>query len=315
MSAEDERGERLSIPYSPGRHEVDDDAAMRGRAFLFVRDLPLGIMPYRTSDEDDFVVSLEPTNDEVSAWLMRLLDISGHRPWNLEEMLSDFVREVVGSLAYAGELHLEIVPSATEGAQSLPNVELVPLPLGHVMKVANRYVQLVPSYSRAELGRRYVAIPADKIWGLRLPRTLGSPRRHRGMLCRLADVSDVIPDFALSPTMGSDIPGWDFQASRFATDAEVENLTKHWGSIPSLQRIDGTTEFYFFARTLQFRRSEALIRQRIIDDINALLQRLDVQSQLRVSGLPTSEQIAQLIRGLEGGEIDFARAAAESRVP
>jgi hypothetical protein len=309
--------DRLSIGYFPGGQRDDADLRLQGRAFLFVRDLPLGVMPYRTSGKSDFVATLAPDDEGTSQWLMELLDMRGHRHWDLEDAVSDFVREVVGALAYSGELHFEIVPTAEEPGEGpqLPRVRLLLFPPGRVIKAGRRYLQLVPKYARQEVGKRYVSIPAARVWRLQLPRSLGSPRRHRRMLRRLALASDVVPSFAHGPTLGSDVIGYDLGAYRLAKDAEVENLTKLWGSIPSLQRIEGTTEFYLFARTLQFRRSVAALREKVVDDINALIKRLGSASRLEIKGLPTSERIEELMDQLQDGTIDFKQALEDSRTP
>jgi hypothetical protein len=308
--------ERISIAYFPGQEGDDADLRLQGRAFLFVRDLPLGIMPYRTSGTGDFTAALSPEDEHTAHWLIELLDMHGHRNWDLEDALSDFVREVAGALAYSGELHFEIIPTKEETSdEGQPQVRLVLLPPGRVIKAGGRYLQLVPKYAQQEVGKRIVSIPASRVWRLRLPRALGSPRRHKRLLRRLALVSDVIPSFARGPTLGSDVAGYELGAYRLATDAEVENLTKRWGSIPSLQRIDGTTEFYLFARTLQFRRSVATIRERVVDDINTLLERLGLATRLEIGGLPTSERIDDLMRQLQDGAIDFKQASEESGTP
>ncbi len=309
---------RRSIAYFPGQERDDADLRLQGYAFMFVRDLPLDVMPYRSSGTSDFTATVTPEDENTSRWLMELLEMHGHRRWDMEDAISDFVREVVGALAYSGELYFEIVPVAAKGqggAQQLPQVQLVLLPPGKVVKAGGRYLQLVPRYARQEVGRRFVSIPADRVWRLRLPRILGSPRRHQRMLRRLALASDVVPPFAHGPTLGLDVAGYDLGAYRLAKGAEVENLTKRWGSIPSLQRIEGTTEFYFFARTLQFRRSVAALREQVVDDINVLLKRLGLASRLEIGGLPTSEQIDKLMDQLQDGTIDFKQATEESRTP
>lgn len=308
-------GERLSIPYFPGVGATDPSDAIQGRAFLFVRDLPLGIVPLRTHEAEGFDVELEPASREAADWLARLLVTRNHQ-FGLGDALCDFIHELVGSLAYSGEMLFEIVSSASDsGEQRLPAVELAPLPRGRVFRIGGRYVQLVPDYARGELGKRYVVIPGDRIWRLRFPSELGSPHDHRRLLRNLRSISDITPAFAMGPAMGSDVPGYDFPTFRLMADAEVEHLTGRWGSIPSLQRIDGTTEFYFFAQMLRFRRAQALVREQIVKDINVLLDRLGVGSVLSIKGLPTSDQIARLARDLQSGSIDFARAAERSDVP
>jgi hypothetical protein len=98
-------------------------------------------------------------------------------------------------------------------------------------------------------------------------------------------------------------------------DAEVEHLTRKWGGIPRLHVVDGATEYYFFERHLQWRRSQALVREHVFAEINRLLRRLGVTNQLTVRGLPSSVELSELRIRLRRGEADFARVREESRVP
>jgi hypothetical protein len=77
--------------------------------------------------------------------------------------------------------------------------------------------------------------------------------------------------------------------------------------------LKGQTEFYLFAHTLRFRRSVAVLREQVVEDINALIKRLGSASRLEIEGLPTSERIKELMDQLQDVTIDFKQASEESR--
>ncbi len=304
---------RRSVGYFPPGEE-EPTLPVAGTGWFFVEDFHVDLMPYRSTRESEFKVELSPTNDDVAGWLAALLGARSNRAYELEDAVCDFVRDLGHSLALNGEVFFEITTASSKDP-GLPNVALIPLPYGRVTRIASRYVQWVPRHLHSQLGR-WVLLPANVIWHLRLPRELGSPRQHRRLVRRLGEASGISPPFVLEDErLGANVRGYDFLTYRRAVDAEVEHLTRGWGGIPRLRVVEGATEYYFFERHVQWRRSQALVREHIISEINRLLHRLGVQSRLVVRGLPSSTDLAELRDRLRRGEADFAKVREESRVP
>jgi hypothetical protein len=69
-----------------------------------------------------------------------------------------------------------------------------------------------------------------------------------------------------------------------------------------------------FSRRLQWKRAQALLREHLISELNELLRRLGIGSQLVVAGLPTAEGLAQTIRKLQRGEMSVDQAMAVGRM-
>jgi hypothetical protein len=114
--------------------------------------------------------------------------------------------------------------------------------------------------------------------------------------------------------LGGSVPGYDFSAYDRAVDAEVEHLTRGWGGIPRLHVVKGATEYYFFERHVQWSWAQALVREHVIDELNALLHRLGTASRLVVHGLPTARDLVELRAKLRRGEVDFADVREATRV-
>lgn len=118
-----------------------------------------------------------------------------------------------------------------------------------------------------------------------------------------------MPEFALKGLDRGGSVGYEFSAQRAAADRLTEKAMHRWGSVPSLQRpVGDSTEFFFISRRVQFRRSQALLREHIIQDLNGLLSRLKVPASVVVSGLTTSDQLSEILQQLHQGRIGFADA-------
>lgn len=296
---------RISKAYFPNARHRDSDEFY---ASIFTRDVHTGILPFRNGGKYPFTVSLSRKNQKLEKQLSEFLHIGQFGGWSLEESLWDAVETLSQYLATFGEVYLEIVHEEDKEKTGLTNKKLEFLPLGKIFKLYGKYIQIVPLSDWKKGEKKFYIISSSRIWHVKLPRKLGTPRKHRRMLKRLNVLSQPMPEFALSD---SDLGGsakYDFTKHRQSKDIAVEQVTSTWGSIRSLSRIQGTTEYYYIVNRLKATHSQALLREHLFIEINALLKRLGVKNGIKIEGLKTSQDISESIRKLESGAISFAEA-------
>jgi hypothetical protein len=271
---------------------------------MFTRDLPLGIMPVLRRNDPDYQVTLDPGGDEAVEWLLEFLDVGQYTRHELAAALEDFMETAARYIGYQGEVFFEIV-DVSDGKQRF---QLAPMALGRVIRGPGGYYQPVPKADRKEIGKRFVRIPKDRVWHLKLPRSLGTPRQHRRMLRALGERSDPMPAFQLeSMDLGRSV-GYDFSAHRRACDISVERATRRWGTIPSLWRVEGTTEYFLFSRRLSWKRAQAELREHALAELNAVLTRVDFPHSVSISGLPAPSEIETMIQRLGTGDVTVGEA-------
>lgn len=296
---------RISRAYFPNAKHRDNDEFY---ASIFTRDVHTGILPYRSGGKYPFTVSLSRKNRNLEKQLTEFLHIGQFGGWALEESLWDCVETLSQYLATFGDVYLEIVHEDGKEEDGLTGKKLEFLPLGKVFRLYNRYVQVVP-YSDWKRGEKKIyIIPASRIWHIKLPRKLGTPRQHRKMLRRLNALSQPMPEFALKDGSLGGSAKYDFTKHRQNKDIAVEQTTSIWGSIASLSRIQGTTEYYYIVNRLKSTHSQALLREHIFSEVNKLLKRLGIKNSIKIEGLKSSSEILEAIKRLENGTISFSEA-------
>lgn len=297
---------RISRAYFPSREGQLSPPG--GNAFMFVRDVPLGIMPSR-HDDGDFAVSLDPSDPVLQERIIVLLEIGQFSRYGLQEAVVDFVETLARDIAFSGECYFEVSdPEGSEGARTL-----LILPPGIIRRRGASYLQVIPEADRHEGEPAEIEIPAKRMWHITLPPALGSPKEHRKLLRELEQLGMPVPGFALDADHFGAEAGFDFATSRRAMDVAVERVTRRWGTIPSFQRVNGTTEYYLFARRLQWNRAQALLREHILAALNVLLARFGL-GRLDVRGLPSASELSLSIDRLQRGEISVEEALASARV-
>ena len=102
--------------------------------------------------------------------------------------------------------------------------------------------------------------------------------------------------------------GYDFSAHQKACDIGTQRATKRWGTMPSFFRVNGTTEYFSFARSLAWKGSQARLRDHILNNLNSLLLRIGFTSQIIVEGLTPPEVIEEMMGKLQRGEVTVKEA-------
>jgi hypothetical protein len=282
----------------------------------FTRDAYLGLVPIRVhASEIEFAAKLRADNEREAEIVRLLARDSTH--YDLTEVVCGFVEEVAEVLTAYGEAAYEVVtrttpddshalaaPSTDE--QSDRGLELVP-PLS-LHGIGPLILQVAPPTN----GRKrpdILRVPADRIWRIRLPRSLGGARGHRRMLRQLDRLERRGRRFTLN-LMNPPV-GYDFTAAQRAIKAAEIRTTRRWG-VTGLS-TQGMTDYYTVAGHIENSRVQALLRDHIVASVNALLARLGLPS-FDFEGLPTQADIASTLARLEAGEIDFATANKLTRM-
>ena len=263
---------------------------------MFLREIQLGIMPIGSNSTwaPDFAVEIQGDSKHkarVIAILEGPPNIYGNYSWdNLEKLLGDVVEMLIGNLMYYGRSVHKIARIKENGK----TYRLHNFLCQHFFRAFGRYIQIIPKEDRDSAykgypilpglwNKAYVIIPKKDVWTIAMPKALGGYRGYRAMLKRLAWHSNI-------------------------EDAEffVAKITKQWGWINDGQ--DNCNEFYYVYRILRLKWAQACLREYIVKELNQLFQRLDIEAEIVVKGLPTAWEILKIRERMCNRKISFTDA-------
>jgi hypothetical protein len=282
---------------------------------VFTRDAPLGIVPIgvRSHKRPEFAIRTEGGPAEKEALVSFLGRGSTHR--GLTESVCDFVEEVARLLVEYGEASYELVAELSEDIPHDDEANEEPFPNCHLELVlpqtplaAESIVGPVVPRGGRDVSRRLRHLPADRVFRIKLPRSLGRPRSHRRMLRRLDKIEHASGRFVVSATSMASIPqGYDHEAAQRASESEIVRLTRQWGVLAFLQPKN-MTDYFTVAGTIYNRRSQTILRDHIISRLNELLKDVALP-EVRIEGLPTVSDIDRALEDLRTGRVDLKQAA------
>lgn len=270
------------------------------KRLVFTRDALLGAVPIggRSTSRPGFEVRLDGgTNDERAAVIHLLGRDSIHH--GLTVAVCDLLEEAANVIAAYGQVDYELVSEVgPDGSSRPPSLRLVPP--GTLLSFGRLIVQRSPGGKGKRLPA-FVRIPRSKLFRLKLPRSLGTPRRHRAMLRRLDRIDRGLPrDLAKIPAY------FDYPAATRAAESEVIRLVRRWGVLVFM-RPENMTSYFDVAGTIAYRRAQTIVRNDLVESLNRLLSERSLP-RVRLVGLPTVPEIEAALRELEAGEIDLKEA-------
>ena len=294
-----------AIRFFPSLRENND---LKSNIYMFASDIELGIMPIGgvSNVAPKFAVDIQGSSQAVEHSTATIESLAGHQRYSAKELLSDAIRSIAQSLAWNGRTVHEIVRDQEKDGIYLLQ-EFTSQRLFHIF---GKYVQLIPKTDRRSLKKAYVILPEKDVWDITMPGVLGGYRSYRAVLRNLARFQGPSPLFMIQELSGQGWPA-DFDFQRYIREIELfeAKITSLWGWNRRDYSDRNWTEFYSFYRILQFRWAQACLREHIVDELNRLLRRLDIEAKIVLKGLPTVSNILAVQQQMLEGTISFKDAS------
>ena len=172
------------------------------------------------------------------------------------------------------------------------------------------YLQIIPRGDWEHWKKKYVIVPADRIWYLGIPSVLGGRGKYKNILRRLEKFDHFGPEFWRQDLkQGVQSKNFDFQRYVRNTDIYYRKVTKTWGWNCRDWSRERTTDFYSFYKMVNFSWAQAILREHVINELNQLFVRLEIECEIKVSGLPTASDIMEVRTELLAGSISFGNVS------
>ncbi len=237
---------------------------------MFTQDITLGVMPIggKSSKHKSYAVKIEGDKSETDkAWSI-IQQIGGQNRHGLEGSLSDAVEEIAQRLSWEGSAAYELIDSDID----------VPYISGfttkNLFKLKGWYLQIIPKKEWKFWQKKFVIQPSKKIWLITMPSILGGSKTHLKTLKRLKLFNSLGPSFWREDMQNGVIDSnFDFNEFTLENDINRTRITKHWGWNRRDWSQKRSTEFYCFYKLVDYRWSQAVLREFIVKEINKFLKR------------------------------------------
>jgi len=273
---------------------------------MFTEDVHLAVMPIggRSSKKHEFSITLNGSKEECERAQQLIGNIAQYDRHDLTGSICDAVEEIARRLSWEGCAVYEIIPDESD----------VPYLYGftswNLVRIYGWFLQIIPKGDWELWNKKWVLIQSSKIWCIEMPTTLGGRKGYVGIINKLKRFDLLGPKFwRIDMEYSKQSDGFDFQMYNRNSEIYRSRVTRTWGWNRRDWSQEKTTEFFCFYKMVTFRWAQAVLREHIITELNALLCRLGIDCKIVVSGLPTPHEIKDIRRKLLDGELSFASAS------
>ena len=248
---------------------------------MFTQDISLAVMPIggKTEKHKNFTVTLEGKQSECEKAEQLIADIGNYDRPNLERMVCGAVQEVVRHLAYDGCAVYEVICD-DDGLQHIWGFTSKRL-----WRLPGYFLQIIPRGDWNLWNKKFVIVPADRIWYLEMPSELGGRRDYRKVLKRLGNFERIGPKFWRQDLQREvQIKNFDYQRYLRNIDIYCHTVTKTWGWSRRNFSVERKTEFFTYYKMVNYAWAKTILREHVINEFNRFFIRLGIECELKVSG-------------------------------
>jgi hypothetical protein len=269
---------------------------------MITEDITNGIVPYRHQAKQNQIFVMEGQQDEVEESEQLCASLGRYDYGASEEIICEAIKSVAHRLSYNGKAIFELLRD-TKGEP----VILHSFNVNFLYSIPRYYVQLPPRSCWPYIdGKKYAVINKSEVWYVEMPSELGGARGHQRMLRALSVWGNLGPKF-----FAEDLENQRFSSDFVFMDYVRENrayqygVTRRWGWNRRDGSLDHKTEYYYFHRLITFRWAQAVLREHVIKEFNALLRRLGRSARIAQREVSSAQDILSVRERLEQGSIDF----------
>ena len=270
---------------------------------MFTQDVQLGVMPIggMTEKHKDFTVALEGKQSDCEIAERLIAEIASKDRNDLVGMVCDAVKRMLWDLASSGYAVFEVLRD-DEGLEHIYR-----FPPKCLLKLPRYFLQIIPRGDWEKWEKKFVIVPADRIWYLEMPSELGGRRGYRKILRILEKFDTLHPPFWQQDLQRQvQYKHFDFQWYVRNTQIYRRTVTKSWGWNNCDNTIERTTDFYIYYKLITYCWAKTILREHVINEFNRFFVRLGFECEIKVSGLPTPNEILNVRAKLLAGKISYS---------
>lgn len=281
---------------------------------MFEEDIHLGIMPIGAqSSRPDFKISIAPSSAEMEELITQGLPTFHGEAHSLADAVCSFVDDTAHMMGHYGRVYYEIVYTG-ENLERPTAFSLQQIQTRTIHSLWGLHWQYIPRKTRRDEGRcvpTIIRLPRRNLMTLYFPATLGGKREHHRLMrgLKYLDKSSVPKFFMDDMKRLQQTPSYDFTVHRNSMDTYLGKTTRLVGWNARSMTDDICLEYYRLHRYIKFERTKALLREHILDSLNATIsyigKKMGFKAQIQVQGLPSSRDLYALMNRLKNGDIPF----------
>jgi hypothetical protein len=285
---------------------------------MFVQDVPGRVAPYFSEDNTgggigSFAIHGEPDHVEQAKAILSRIAQEREDP---EENAERAVRKVAEHMMWTGRL---LVDLRNRQQQEWPRYATSQCHSIWVRKAFGFYYQLGIFRNEHAIEIHIGRVPKAYVYEVRIPSGLGGMFQYNRFTKALDRFSSVGPRHWTRRLENNNWNGidWGFDQKNYRkkVNANRDLVSQAWGWNGRDMSSEFATEYFLVFRNLKLHRACALVREAIVDSINAIFNARGINAKVDMASYKTAGEIDAIINQLHCGELSLEKAYREVAPP
>jgi hypothetical protein len=281
-----------------------------GSSHMFIEDMYTGIMPFMiyAGEREKYPSKVEPSSPKKEGIIAEGISERGNRRF-LTDALCNFIRTTTHILFQNGVVFYEIVYEKDELGET-KSFEFESIHPFYLFKFFKNYYQIIPWWVAKEchVKVQVIKIPVEKILRIDFPKQFGGRRKIKKTLKRMWQLSkELVPKFQMDAMSKNEDFGFNLKDFNKAEYLEIAKFTKDFGWSQRQFTDNYVAEYYSWLRFLRKKKIEAVIRDKIISQLNIALNGsvLKLGVNVAIENIFSVEDVRNKEESLKAGDIAF----------
>lgn len=264
---------------------------------MFIQDVFSGIMPFdgKSKNFTDFKADFIGNDSNEAINICKSL-----KQYDSYNSTEDLISQVVESIAHS---MLENGTALYEVLYDKENKKIImnSISSNNICDVLLFFIQYKPKdkTDKAQLK----LLRKKNIWKIEMPLVLGASSGYKKIISNLDKFDSSGPKFYLDELYNSQLNHrFDYNEYRLKTHIFTTKCTLNWSWDHRDLDRENKTKFYTFYQDLKFYWAKTVLREHIVKEMNYLFKRLDIKSEIKITGIPTAKEILNFKNEFRRGE-------------
>lgn len=281
-------------------HEYEKDSYDDNSFYknMFMEDVRLGILPIKLNRHEDTTRVIIEGEDSDSKIFKDILNSFNRQSntYNTEELVKYVIEGIAIDISWYGEAIYEIY-------QENNDIRMVNLLADKFINLKFFYIQIPPKKNCLP----YRIIKEKYIWKISIPKKLEKKYSYKRILSSIDRFDSLMPKPFREKLYSGNANYYNYDSKKYKEKQflYVNDLTSDWGWNQRSMSDDVTTEFFKNYKYLKFDLSQAIFREHIVNELNTLLKRLNLNVSIKIEGIASSKDYEKQIEKYIKNEIDF----------
>lgn len=289
------------LPHEYSSSSYDNNSFYKN---MFIDDVATGIIPIKLNrDEDTIEITIDADEKDLKLVKSILNSFNTYsETYDVKELAEYAIESIARDISWYGDAIYEIYEVHKDDEKQIRFIGLTP---DKFIDLKFFYIQIPPKEEGKKLLPKFIA--NKSLWKISIPKNLQNIYSYKRILSSIDKFDSLMPKAFQDDLHNGKNNYYNYDTKKYREKQflYVNDLTSEWGWNQRSMSDELTTEFYKNYKYIKFNLSQAIFREHIVNELNNLFKKFNLEVSIKIEGLATSKDYEQHIEKYINNDIGY----------